>query len=746
MGRSRNNYRNMGLDKLYIKDIIGVDEFIHPEKLPDNKCAILRNLLIDTDGLALSKRGGFQRFSANAIDTTGDCINLFDTVDSAGTNFVLGVIATKLRKSSAGTAAWSDVKTGLTSDKKTRIASLPNSRYCLTNGFDKPYVISGVAFAGADNLEIGRFEYGSLSMSYVLELITDGLQINTTYSWVFVYATEDGEISNASLPLIQKTGSGGGGGDPYRMRFTNIPVSSDTRVTQKRVYRTEGNGARYYLLKNIPNADTSWDDYYADDQLDLTDEFVFTNAPTKAKYNLTHKERLFLGNLTKTYKNAVKPIFINTAFEVTGTTATSNLTLLGVYKYKLSFLDVNGRESELGYEGSVTLAGTENGTIIDWGFIGGKGSSTTIDKTIDKVRIYRTLDAGSTYYWLDDVDPDTDTSSTGYEDTLSDATLATQGTYPKSGEDVDDTVDLKCAVMFSDILRPSNIGDANIIDIFPDDADEITGLVDDVDGVLVFKTNSICKIFTEGSPANWRVYKLIDFIGCNQPETLFKKGSQVYFFKDTHCYRYPDKLDLPISLSRQDTFKTIISFHSSTFYKEWYIVSALITSTYYLFCYDTKFDTWYELTALEPKALLTKQIGTNAGNLWMSNGNYVFNYSPTADVDHDVSGSDVTYSVLFRSKTFSLDGIRLMRLRELLVNYNRSTTITFKLGNPDTAVVNTQADGSGTGLKVLRQVTDGMTVSTLKSTNKVYFEFEGVGLSKFLNARIDYIPKNRGYA
>ena len=100
-----------------------------------------------------------------------------------------------------------------------------------------------------------------------------------------------------------------------------------------------------------------------------------------------------------------------------------------------------------------------------------------------------------------------------------DSGLAAGATY--STNQTTDTE--RTGVAFSDIAKPPSFILEDVRDIYPDDGDQITGIFDDVNGVLIFKEHSICKIYTEGSSNNWRLVKLVPNIGA-EANTIAKWG------------------------------------------------------------------------------------------------------------------------------------------------------------------------------------------------------------------------------
>lgn len=86
------------------------------------------------------------------------------------------------------------------------------------------------------------------------------------YSYRITYETEEGFESNAGPKSTDFQVATGG----QNTSLTNIPVSSDTSVTKKNIYRTAGGGGLWLYLDTIPNEQTTYSDEIADGALGST--------------------------------------------------------------------------------------------------------------------------------------------------------------------------------------------------------------------------------------------------------------------------------------------------------------------------------------------------------------------------------------------------------------------------------------------------------------------------------------------
>ena len=541
------------MPQLNVKGIKRVNEFADPEIIEQTEVTIFKNFVLDKEGGKAVKRGAYKSYNTN--NPSGGLVlrSLHDVIDSAGANYLIGQSGTVFQKSLDGTGAWGSVKTGLTTGLKTRIATY-NNRFFVTNGTDEVFETN---LTTAWDLELDRPNVASVTTA---DSSGGSLDASARYRWMLVYITNKGEQSDVSIPIgHSKAADDGNSTDATNkiVTLSNLPVSSDTRVTGRKLYRTEGDGTTYYLLKYLDNIDTTFVDKFADTTLITSDFVTLHNTPTKAQHLAIHKNRLFLGNITKKTINnvfgkpAILPFII--AISDNGSAGLND----GVYKYKFSFLYGSGEESELSPEVSITLdknfyAWTLGNTLVTITDIPQPrlGASDTFDSEVTKIRVYRTNPGGSIFYWLKDMTP----SSTSYNITdIDNTTLSTA--YPKSGYGGASTTALNSAVVFSEIDKPAEFPALNIFQIFPDDGDDIVGIFSEEDGLLIFKENTICKLYTQGSPYNWRLSKLYENRGCDTVGTIAESPQGYYFVNNKHVYRFPDNLITPISMPVKTTIE-----------------------------------------------------------------------------------------------------------------------------------------------------------------------------------------------
>ena len=281
---------------------------------------------------------------------------MHDVLDSAGTNYILTASTTKLRKSQDGTGSFSDVKTGLTSGHKTKIAAIGNGEYVLCNSSDKPFVITGTGFSSALDLEITRPDIITAGTTCESSNSSGALTVASRYIYVLVYVTDNGDYSLPSQPIspINNASSNITGASDDTVTFANLPVSTDARVTKRHLYRTKALSNSefpfiFYLVAKLDNTATSFIDNAADTDLDLSQIAVYANV-FKGKYPAVNRDRLFIGYPTVDVRNYLAPAYSSgqlllgspCKFKINSSSSGGNLDADRYYKYRLVFVDENG--------------------------------------------------------------------------------------------------------------------------------------------------------------------------------------------------------------------------------------------------------------------------------------------------------------------------------------------------------------------------------------------------------------------
>lgn len=741
---------------MILKGFKKLNEATSPELLGEDELTKLEDAILDEELGRPQKRGGWAKFNTNQVDTTSNVSSLHEVVTSSGANYLLAGINGKLRKSLAGTGTWDDV-----TDKGTppyRMQAYAD-KFIFTDGNVAPFIVSGATLGTVTDLEITAPDVSLVETGLYNATTSGWLTNNSYYKWIIVYATDDGTISPPSQPinvLCTRTAVG----------FNNLPVSTDARVTHRYIYRTKTNEDTFYFHSDLDNIKTTWADNTPDTELG-SETFSYLNLPKTAKYISLHKERIVLGNLTKLSKCWVTPAHSKSAdltvvgyYEGLGTNpsfynynngyknsaayAAGTLTT-GTYTYRTIYYDSEGLMSDVVDSNSVAIDTVADPTLraikiydiprIEEGY-----------DAVSRAEIYRKKDSGN-YELIYSYNPQRASASFTSATEFNDTGLTATTTYATN-----QTTDTeKCSIAFADIGTPSVFKLEDIRNIFPDDGDEITGIYDDQDGILIYKVRSICKIYTNGAPDNWRLVKVVTDIGCDEPNSLLKYGNDYAFAHNGEIYTYNSgKGYNNIGIDIWDSLSTVTAYHCATADDGWFmfgVTASALTKGYGFLVYDYNVKSWYLLnTTTIPYVARIKEQGTDAGTILTSNATYILKYGDgTVDTD---TGSNIDIVPILRTKTFSQGSI-LNRLRMLEFNYlkqdDKSCIIT--ITNPDSNVTNTHTDSTNstnsTDYKLFKEVT-GRATDLLKETDKFYIQITGAGLKTFGTLTLQTKPIKRG--
>ena len=729
------------MEQHYFKNFRRVNEAVHPESLNPDELQYLVNMRLDNEIAAAESRKGFSRYGSQ-VNSNGAITSIFDVEDEDGNNYLLAQIGTVLRKSLDGSGAYSTFKTGLT-NSKLRMA-IYGDKFLFTNNNEAPFYSD---LTNNYSMFVERPDTSSMVLTphAAGSNLTDGI-----LRYLVVYVTTDGQKSSPSLEV--QTFEQGHDNDYYTI--TGIPVSVDSRVTKKIIYRTAANILNvYYQLTVLDNATTSFVDQTPDADLGAAEDIIYLNTPNKSKFIAVNSERIFLANITKTLKNIVIPPSRVSLAYATNTVGTGTTILAGDYKYGASFIDAFGNESELVEFLDYTL-GANSDQINVYLFPLPNITLEEYRNDVSLVRIYRTKKDSSTFYKLADLTlasyqqqyPNT---SVSIGDLVADAALTDE--YPTGTEYLPTSVsELKSTVVFSEPYKYYELPELNLIQVYPDDNDPISGIFDDDNGIIVFKDRSICKIYTNGDPSNWQVQKLVEDIGCDQPNSIYKYGTDYFFYYKNRPYLFNGRSTKPIGESFRDTFDSVTAINGATFWHDaqFYILAVNIGSSYYLLAYDTKLDGWYKWTISKADDITIKLFGSDKGKLLFGRNTYITYYNESIDYDND-SGSRADINVSLKTKDFLVDGFVNMRLWMLFLDYrkrlNRTTdAIIFTLTDPSKTTVNSYNDNFSTIIiNKFKMPTDAM-VGALKRARSINFSFSGYSMDKFINGRLDYMPERWG--
>ena len=245
--------------------------------IKDDELSDVANFNFDKRG-ALKVRPGFTKFGNTALGS-------FD-VKSIGGYYKVGedveVIATGSTIISKVTSSTkTDIKTELTGNGLIFDLHQYMNHYYMANGTDPVQVYDGAL----DVWDIG-YPIPTSNCSAAKDDGTAGGLEAKLYKYKITYYYNDGESNccedvTSITPTVSKS-----------VALTSIPTGGE-RVTQRKIYRTTGDGSTYKLLTTINNnTDTTYTDSIADSGLGA-DMDTDNDAPPVLHYIVNHKGRLW---------------------------------------------------------------------------------------------------------------------------------------------------------------------------------------------------------------------------------------------------------------------------------------------------------------------------------------------------------------------------------------------------------------------------------------------------------------------
>lgn len=736
----------------------GINEALDPEFIQDNDLSVLQNCIIDK-GVVVTRNGYFQ-YNTNGLASPIHALT--EATDQAGTTYLLGASGSKLYRT-IGTGAWAEIASGLSTNVKFSMTPVGSGMYLFNNGVNMPRVIRGNAFATSTDYKIIRPETSGVMIN--AQAVADGKQSLDAgiYRWVITYQSAIGEESSPSKPLafiletdVPELNSG------YQLTFTNIPNSVDTRVVRKNIYRTQAEGDIYYFVGSINADETEFVDRYKDTDLDLGRPLDFKIEINKAQYVSNFRGRVFYSNIEYGYTHIAEPSYTKRMLGGTPSEGTYGESiyndgtyvhrpgdpppvylfgLYGEHNYKIVFVDADGNESTP-YIFSVT---TE--PHIDsrpYFIILHNLSMLPINQYgYNKKRVYRSpLDNNENYYLVEEIPIDV----MKYVDSfIDDDMLLNQPEYSFAYK----TTKYTDGIAFSNQLKPTDISVNNVVRVYPNDSEGIVGVFADELGLVVFKDNSICRVYTDGSQFSWRIIKIIDNIGCDQKESFAEHNGAIFFMYKKRLYVFQGNQVQYISEKFRDSMSLINRVESSTFYttKQWYVASVYLDTqpkTTMLYVYDLVTQTFYKFTTMaNTTAILERQYGNDKGTLIFSAflANYIlYKYDITR---RDDQGEPITSVV--RTKTFTAGDSITLRPRFMYVNLRTYVgNLTYKLSDGVTTVTLNEIYGGGDVL-IRRIITDLLTSggNKLVASDRLYIELSGQ-FDKVYSFRLETRILNRG--
>lgn len=199
--------------------------------------------------------------------------------NSDDTKALLTAYSTFLKKGNDSTGVFTNIKTGLTTGLRWNTLTFKDHWYGV-NGTDSGQVYNGSAVE---------------TMGVPVPIAPSGVDSgvsgnpNGAYFYKVTYEIDSYQEGNASIASSVVNVSS------KKVTLT-IPVSTNTRVTARNIYRTVASGLIYYFVARVANnIDISYLDNIADGSLDTTitapDDY---GAPGAYKFMVLHSSRIFL--------------------------------------------------------------------------------------------------------------------------------------------------------------------------------------------------------------------------------------------------------------------------------------------------------------------------------------------------------------------------------------------------------------------------------------------------------------------
>lgn len=739
------------LKQHYFNNFTRVNEAVHPQAMKPEELVTLDNMRLDDKVAAAVSRKGFDRYHLQT-NSSGAITSLFDVKDANDNNYLLAQVGTALRKSLDGSGVYSTIKTGLTNAKMRM--GIYGENFFFTNGNDNPFYSD---LSSANTFDLSLETPDVTGMTYSMTFGTGGYVFYKYFRYLVQYITDDGQVSNLSTYFEARYFDVSQDGSTSTRDLAGIPVPTDSRIVSKKLYRTKnGELENFYLIATLDPATTTYTDDVLDSTLLSEDVLDYITPISWSKYIAANTERLFFGNINKEYTNRIiPPGFSNDT--IINTLGAGNVED-GLHSWGVTYIDIHGNESAMTIVVTGTLSGGPYSVNIEhicmpytrytYNDTGSAILGTTLNSSIKAVRLYRTKAGTATpFYLVDEIDITEmggGNTNSWISDNIADNLLG--AVYAGVG-----TVELKSTVVYSNPFAPIEIPETNLIEIFPDDNDPITGILNDDNGEMIFKERSICKLYTNGSPTNWQVAKLVTDIGCDEPDSLYKHENLYYFFYKKRPYVFNGRSVQNIGESRKNTFDSITSVKGATYWNkaQFYVVAVTIGTEYYLMAYDTKLQGWYKWSISKADAVITKLFGDDKDKLLFGRNTYVTYYNEDIDYDND-TGARAEIMVNLKTKDYRVDGFANQRLWMLYIDYkkklNRITdNIIFTLTNPqDPSTLRTYDDNASVVVENKFKIPPDAMMGLMKRARVINFSFSGTSMDEFVNGRLDYMIENWG--
>ena len=765
-----------------------VDEDTSIEKIGNGTVATFDDMVMNNPYGSATIRGAYTL--KNGSEPTNAIERMINVKDADNAEYLIAGNGALLSASTGG--LWHNLKSGLTGTGHFQFTQVPKG-IVFTNGFDKPFILSGTDFTVDETVEIIPPDVSAVTMQRS-DAQGGELTASRCYMWVLVYKTEVGEISNVSQPFtmaqVHSVYEQNTSATARKFIFRDLPISTDSRVTSKVLYRTEGwdyfNKEKtlcyiYYKVASLDKDITLFVDDTADVDLDFGDVVRFVRLPNKAEFTTRSNNRLWFANYELPKIHQIRPPltclvhgapseypvgsgqdWIDSATPVLGNLDVTNdivsspdttgLIPSYYYQYMYTYVNHNGIESRPSYGTLVFQSGatgsfrTVTTALYDAGRIGSNNSDLH-DRNIKSRRIYRTqgwvasFTAGTKPFFL----VEEQLMDTGDIASYISTFFVDDNTHDGSTEYTEAVEPQISAVGWSKVDRPAYFAVEDVKQVFAEEqGDPITGFLDDGNGILIWKENSIVKLYHTGAPNNWYLRKVWNENGCDEPLSLIKVGNVYYFSFRKRIYSMTSgQAPIDISYGRFASFKTM-TILNVVGNDQWVIYTTTDGTNQFQMVYDRVVKTWYKFTF--GTVDLTCSMFKKYDSIWAGIKNIplaliskkTYDYDDTV-VNDEFSGGNPHIDPSMTFPLMKLKGTH-SKIRNIVLDWINTGTGTLKLTLVTDAgtTVSNIVDPDDTGLT--RLIT---TLTGLPSSNNFKLKISGI-IQQINGIRLDLRPTRSG--
>jgi|GEM_PF-4303335 len=243
-----------------------------------NELSDVMNFKYDKRG-SLTMRGGFTKLN-NIEYGSSQCYSVGGYYKTGATREEIVVSGTTIGKRLEGGVTIADIGTGYTAGTYWDIHQFMDHLFMGDGGTNTFQV-----YDGSDIWDIG---YIIPASGVTATEGAAGVLENKEYQYHVTYYYADGESNSNATPTAITPAAN------KKIELTNIPTGN-SRVTQRKLYRTEGDGTTFKLLTTIEdNTTTSYSDNTPDSGLgaDIDTDNTYSNLQN-CKFNINHKSRMW---------------------------------------------------------------------------------------------------------------------------------------------------------------------------------------------------------------------------------------------------------------------------------------------------------------------------------------------------------------------------------------------------------------------------------------------------------------------